>query len=52
MQLADNFILKIGSKKRIQHFVNAMHSAKMETERRMRVDLDRKILGMRIERLM
>lgn len=28
-----------------------MHNAKMETERKMRNDLDRKILAMRIERL-
>lgn len=40
MSIADDFILKSTSKKRIEHFVKNMHNAKMETERKMRQDLD------------
>jgi len=49
--LADTFFLNIANKKRVQSFVKTVHAAKIETERKMRVELDRKVVNMRIEKL-
>ena len=43
--------LKDLKKKKIKKFIEVMHEAKIETERKMRYELDYKILRMRTERL-
>ena len=48
--LGNDFVYELEDKK-IKYFVKKMHSAKIETERKMRYELDHKILSMRTERL-
>ena len=49
--IANDFVLDQGKKKRIKWFVKAMHGAKIQTERKMRLELDQKVSGMRSEKL-
>ena len=44
--IAHNFIVSEGDKKRVRFFIKAMHEAKIATERKMRQELDSKILNM------
>jgi hypothetical protein len=36
MRVTDDFVLNVEKKKRIKHFIDAMHTAKMETERHLK----------------
>ena len=45
-RITNNFVLTTGEKRRMRMFIKEMHSAKIETERKMRIDLDHKILNM------
>lgn len=48
--LSNDFVLN-NSNKRITYWIKTTHEAKIETERKMRSVLDKKILNMRVERL-
>ena len=38
-------------KQRIRYWIKKTHEAKVETERKLRLDIDKRVLNMRIERL-
>lgn len=50
-EFANDFVLNQSKNKRIKYWVETTHEAKIETERKMRTVIDKKILNMRIERL-
>ena len=41
--ISDNFVVIEGDKKRVAHFIKNMHAAKVETERKMRFEIEHKI---------
>ena len=41
--ISNNFIVQVGSSKRVKLFIKTLHDAKVQTERKMRNDLDIKI---------
>ena len=49
-QIASNYVIDLGAKKRIMQYVKMMHDAKLQTERMMKRELEHKIVQMRQER--
>ena len=49
-ELANDYVLDM-TNKRIKYFLKNTHTAKVETERKMRQELDKRILSMRTEKL-
>ena len=50
-KIAEDFVFNMSKKKQHQHFINMMNQAKIQTERQMRLNLDKKLLFMKEERL-
>ena len=49
--VAKDFVLRIGSKKRVELFIKQVNAAKIEVERQMRRELDVKIVQMKPDKL-